>query len=157
MFSRRKNWQDFRRGNTDVCTTPISFPFLVPPQPSKGSSVTTRPASSALYGGEKTACDAWGTVNRTFYDHKIRLVRDLSCGDIRVYLEILHRGVRVRLCNGGLTKQMPRLADSIVSFNNFYIPRAPPASSIATATWGRTERCTGSIRTHRITGSKDSP
>jgi len=30
----------------------------------------------------------------TAYDHKVRLVRDLSCGDTRVYLEIPIRRVR---------------------------------------------------------------
>ncbi|MBA0087164.1 MAG: transposase family protein, partial [Acidobacteria bacterium Pan2503] len=28
-----------------------------------------------------------GQVRRTFYDQRPRLVRDLSCGDRRVYLE----------------------------------------------------------------------
>ena len=34
-----------------------------------------------------------GTAARTFYDHKVRQVRDLSCGDTRVYLEIEVRRV----------------------------------------------------------------
>jgi hypothetical protein len=38
--------------------------------------------------GEKTVCGACGTVHRTFYDRKIRRVRDLSCGDMRVYLDV---------------------------------------------------------------------
>jgi hypothetical protein len=38
-------------------------------------------------------CGACGTIHRTFYDHKVRLVRDLSCGDTRAYLEIPARRV----------------------------------------------------------------
>ena len=37
--------------------------------------------------GEKTGCGTCGQVRRPFYDRKIRRVRDLSCGDKRVYLE----------------------------------------------------------------------
>ena len=42
-------------------------------------------------------------MERTFYDHKARQVRDLCCGDTRVYLEVEIRRVACRSC--GLVKQ----------------------------------------------------
>lgn len=38
--------------------------------------------------GEKTSYWVCGKTYRSFYDHKLRRVRDLSCGDTRIYLEI---------------------------------------------------------------------
>ncbi|MGD0625101.1 MAG: hypothetical protein ABSB32_10325 [Thermodesulfobacteriota bacterium] len=40
----------------------------------------------------KTVCGAWGTIHRTLYDRKARRVRDLSCGDMRVYSDLEIRG-----------------------------------------------------------------
>src|SRR5271156_454078 len=42
---------------------------------------------------KKTACGVCGQEHGTFYDRKIRPIRDLSCGDTRVYLEVEFRGV----------------------------------------------------------------
>lgn len=53
--------------------------------------------------GEKTVCGTCGRGERTFYDHKTRQVRDLGCGDTRVYLEVEIRRVACRSC--GLVKQ----------------------------------------------------
>ena len=52
---------------------------------------------------KKTACGVCGQEHRTFYDRKTRRVRDLSCGDTRVYLEVEVRRVACRSC--GLVKQ----------------------------------------------------
>lgn len=63
-------------------------------------------------------CGVCGTVHRAFYDHKVRLVRDLSCGDTRIYLEIAIRRVCCRRC--GTVK---REALSFLSDNPFYTKR----------------------------------
>jgi len=73
-------------------------PVSGPSRSSAGSSATPRPASSVSNGGEKTLCGACGAIHRTFYDHKVRLVRDLPCGDTRVYLEIPVRRVLCKRC-----------------------------------------------------------
>ena len=52
---------------------------------------------------KKTVCGVCGQEHRTFYDRKTRYVRDLSCGDTRVYLEMEYRRVACRRC--GLVKQ----------------------------------------------------
>ncbi|PJC74691.1 MAG: hypothetical protein CO013_03925, partial [Syntrophobacterales bacterium CG_4_8_14_3_um_filter_58_8] len=48
--------------------------------------------------GKKTICGACGRAHRTFYDRKVRRVRDLSCGDRRVCLEVEIRRVWCRRC-----------------------------------------------------------
>jgi transposase len=67
---------------------------------------------------KKTRGGVWGTVTRTFYDHKVRQVRDLSCGDTRVYLEIEVRRVKCPRCEAVKQEKIPWLAD-----NPFYTKR----------------------------------
>ena len=67
---------------------------------------------------KKTACGACGRTSRSFYDHKVRRVRDLSCGDARVYLEFEVRRVQCRSCGGVKQEKLLWLAD-----NPFYTKR----------------------------------
>ena len=53
-----------------------------------------------------------------FYDRRLRKVRDLSCGDTRIYLEIEVRRVLCRSCGKVKTKELSWLAD-----NPFYTKR----------------------------------
>ena len=64
-----------------------------------GSSVTRVLASSHSFGGEKTVCGTCGTAHRTGYDRKRRRVRDLSCADHRIYLDLEVRRVDCRRCD----------------------------------------------------------
>ena len=57
-------------------------------------------------------------MQRTFYDRKTRRVRDLSCGDTRVYLEIELRRVHCRSCGAVKQEKLPWLAN-----NPFYTRR----------------------------------
>jgi transposase len=57
-------------------------------------------------------------VARSFYDHTVRRVRDLSCGDARVYLEFEVRRVACRSCGSVKRERLPWLAD-----NPFYTKR----------------------------------
>ena len=59
-----------------------------------------------------------GTAARTFYDHKVRQVRDLACGDTRVYVEIEVRRVWCHRCEAVKQEQIPWLAN-----NPFYTKR----------------------------------
>jgi len=45
-------------------------------------------------------CGECGTTHRTWYDRKTRRVRDLSCGDTRVVLEVEFRRVLCKTCGG---------------------------------------------------------
>src|SRR4051812_28760689 len=68
--------------------------------------------------GKKTVCGSCGRGHRTFYDRKTRRVRDLSCGDTRVYLEIEIRRVYCRSCGAVKQEKLPWLAN-----NPFYTRR----------------------------------
>jgi transposase len=71
--------------------------------PSTASSGTRTRGCSSCTDGEKTACGECGRVHRTFYDRKVRRVRDLSCGGWRIYLDVEIRRVRCQSC--GMVKQ----------------------------------------------------
>jgi transposase len=53
--------------------------------------------------GTKMICGGCGAVNHATYDSKVRRVRDLPCGDMRVYLEVEIR--RVKCCKCGKVRQ----------------------------------------------------
>ena len=53
-----------------------------------------------------------GRAYRTFYDQRPRRVRDLSCGDRRVYLELPIRRVWCSRCGGVKREQLEFLADN---------------------------------------------
>ncbi|MCJ7483080.1 MAG: ISL3 family transposase [Thermodesulfovibrionales bacterium] len=51
-------------------------------------------------------------MHRTFYDRKVRRVRDLACGDRRIYLDVEVRRVLCRSCGKVKQEQLDWLADS---------------------------------------------
>src|SRR5262249_27943924 len=71
-------------------------------------------------------------THRTFYDRKTRRVRDLSCGDTRVYLEVEIRRVCCRSCGTVKQEKLPWLADNPFYTKRFafYVGRRCRASTI---------------------------
>src|SRR6266704_2362273 len=65
--------------------------------------------------GDSGGC---GRVHSGWYDRRVRRVRDLSCGDARIYLEIEVRRVPCRSCDHVEREQLEFLAD-----NPFYTKR----------------------------------
>src|ERR1035441_6665907 len=61
---------------------------------------------------KKTACGICGRWHRSFYDQKPRLVRDLSCGEHRIYLELFVRRVGCRSCGKVKRERLTWLADN---------------------------------------------
>jgi len=125
-------------GKFSACENPVA-PTILTGSPasdlsrsSEGSSATPRPASSVSNGGGKTLCGACGTVHRTFYDHKIRLVQDLPCSDTRVYLEIPIRRVLCKRCGKAKRESLTFLYDNPFYTKRFayYIGRRCRGSSI---------------------------
>jgi transposase len=51
-----------------------------------------------------------GRAERTWYDRKVRRVRDLPCGDLRIYLEFELRRVACRRCGGVKRERLDWLA-----------------------------------------------
>jgi transposase len=54
-----------------------------------------------------------------WYDRKVRRVRDLSCGDTRVYLELEVRRVACRSCGQGKRERLEFLADNPLHTKRF--------------------------------------
>ncbi len=71
-------------------------------------------------------------MHRVFYDHKLRWIRDLSCGDTRVYLEVPIRRVRCRSCRKVKQEQLAWLADNPLYTKRFafYVGRRCASSPI---------------------------
>jgi len=67
---------------------------------------------------KKSACGNCGRWSRSFYDQQVRRVRDLSCGDTRVYLELAVRRVDCLVCGGVKRERLEWLAE-----NPFYTKR----------------------------------
>ena len=93
------------------------------------------PTSRALEGGvrgsvgagggagansKKSRCGQCGTVARGYYDKRTRRIRDLSCGDVRIYLEVEVRRVRCRKCGKVKTERLDWLADNPLYTKRFY-------------------------------------
>jgi len=67
---------------------------------------------------KKTTCGCCGRVQSGWYDRRTRRIRDLSCGDRRVYLEFEVRRVRCKDCAAVKRERLDFLAD-----NPFYTKR----------------------------------
>ncbi|MGH7015121.1 MAG: transposase family protein [Stellaceae bacterium] len=61
---------------------------------------------------KRTACGRCGRIHSGWYDRRIRRVRDLSCGDARVFLEVEVRRVRCRICGAVKREKLDFLADN---------------------------------------------
>jgi transposase len=60
----------------------------------------------------KTVCGTCGTACRAFYEHTRRQVRDLSCGDTRVHLELPVGRVRCQRCGTVKRESLALLSDT---------------------------------------------
>src|SRR5215831_9771131 len=67
---------------------------------------------------KKTRCGGCGCLHSGWYDRTVRRVRDLSCGDTRIYLEFEVRRVLCRICGKVKRERLEFLAD-----NPFYTKR----------------------------------
>jgi transposase len=61
---------------------------------------------------KKTSCRSCGCLHRGWYDRTVRRVRDLSCGDTRIYLEFDVRRVLCELSGKVKREQLDFLADN---------------------------------------------
>ena len=78
---------------------------------SRGSSVTAMRGSWFFIGLKKTACPC-GRQYRSFYDRKRKRVRDLSCGGLRVSLDIEIRRIECVSCGTVRQESLSFLADN---------------------------------------------
>jgi transposase len=75
-------------------------------------SATQERACFAWDGVEKNRCGVCDALVRGIYDRKIHRVRDLPCGDARIYLEFELRRVWCRRCGAVKQERLPWLAHS---------------------------------------------
>jgi len=81
---------------------------------------------------KRTVCGTCGKVHSSFYDHKVRRVRDKSCGDLRIYLELEVRRVKCRHCGTVKRERLSFLAGNprYTKRFAFYVGRQCRESSI---------------------------
>ena len=87
---------------------------------------------------KKTACGCCGRVQMGWYDRKVRRVRDLSCGDTRIFLELEVRRVECRHCGTVKRERLDFLADNPLYTKRFayYVGRRA-AGRRRSRTWQR--------------------
>ena len=66
-----------------------------------------------------TRCGTGGTSHRTWYDRTVCRVRDLPCGDGRIYLDVDLRRVHCRQCGGVKQERLDWLAANPHSTKRF--------------------------------------
>ena len=81
---------------------------------------------------KRTRCGTCGLWHHTWYDRKTRRVRDLSCGDRAIYLDIEIRRVACRRCGTVKQERLDFLADSPFYTKRFafFVGRRCRASTI---------------------------
>jgi transposase len=107
-----------QRSDSGGCGTRTPSPVFVRSPRCAVSSVIRRRASSPLYDAQKKICGCCGRVHSGWYDRRTRRVRDLSCGDMGIFLEIEVRRVQCRRCGRVKRERLEFLAD-----NPFYTKR----------------------------------
>jgi len=94
------------------------FPGFVPAMLIRGVFGHPQARGVSLQRRKKTACGICGRGHRSYYDHELQVVRDLSCGDLRIYLELEVRRVDCGRCGHVKRERLTWLAD-----NPFYTRR----------------------------------
>src|SRR6202171_1583132 len=103
----------FCHGQIQAIGRPLPLPWLC--SASRDSGHLWRPRSSGYRSAsppKKTICLVCGEPSWTYYDHRRRQARDLSCADKRVSLAYSLRRVECRRCAGVKTERLDWLADN---------------------------------------------
>lgn len=115
--------------DSGICTGSPASDLAQPSLASLASRGTGHRPHPAL---KKTRCGACGQLHRTWYDRKTCRVRDLSCGDRRIYLDVEIRRVACRRCAAVKQERLDFLADSPFYTKRFafFVGRRCRASTI---------------------------
>src|SRR3712207_1718437 len=116
ILEKLSRWGD---ANPTATSRPVPLPWVCPlgsysRHRRRSPSRLVVPASPP----KKTTCGVCGQSFPCFYDQRPRRVRDLACGDKRVYLSFTVRRVCCWRCGGVKTERLSWLAD-----NPFYTQR----------------------------------
>ena len=116
-FGIMSEWPILRSDGGDFGMSMHSRGFVRSPR-CAACSVIRKRASSPQTALKKTICSCCGRVHSGWYDRRTRRVRDLSCGDARIFLEIEVRRVLCKSCGHVKRERLDFLAD-----NPFYTKR----------------------------------
>ncbi|BBO18856.1 conserved hypothetical protein [Candidatus Brocadia pituitae] len=91
------------------------FPGFRPKAEIKGIFGDAKARVIRFVRSQKTVCGCCGVAHRSYYDKKVRWVRDLSCGEMRIYLEVEIRRVQCRrygkVKTGGVNRTYAKSVD----------------------------------------------
>ncbi|MCA9419477.1 MAG: ISL3 family transposase [Nitrospira sp.] len=114
----RGKWYVSRMRKTKKLEDVYRFPGFRPVRQVRGCFGDPKTRILRLRRWKKTICGTCGLLHRSFYDRKVRQIRDLSCGDTRVYLEVKLRRVFCQLWDSVKQERLPW-----ISSNPFYTKR----------------------------------
>src|SRR6266849_2622294 len=96
-FGCNPNRLEFLDAKITAATTPagcVSFSRICSvANHSRSLRQSSRTSSEPQTARKKTACGICGRWHRSYYDTRLQVVRDLSCGDAIIYLELEVRRV----------------------------------------------------------------
>src|SRR5690242_65537 len=120
------------RSDLDDCGIRISSPDFGLNRRCRGYSGSEGAGDQAQSAFKKTACGCCGRVQMGWYDRKQRHVRDLSCGDTRIFLELEVRRIDCRYCGKVKRERLDFLADNPLYTKRFayYVGRRCRSATI---------------------------
>ena len=118
--------------NDDAWWMHTHFRVFGPWPPCRVYLVIPERASLPSFGGEKTLCGTCGTMHRGHYDSTRRRVRDLSCGELRICLDLEVRRVQCRSCHAVKRERLEFLVERTRHTRRFarYVGRRCVSSTI---------------------------
>ncbi|MBE7443877.1 MAG: transposase family protein [Planctomycetia bacterium] len=108
----KKNCMIIKWKKKETTAGRISVYRFVPRAEIKGIFGDSNARDIRLKRTKKTVCGCCGKIHWSQYDKKERRVRDLSCGDARIYLEVEVRRVLCRKCGKVKQEKLEWLADN---------------------------------------------
>ena len=104
-------WQE-RRSDVGDCGMHIASRGFWPEPTVRGIFGDPKARVISSSGAQKTTCGCCGRVQMGWYGRKVRRVRDLSCGNTRIFLELEVRRVDCRNCGKVKRERLEFLADN---------------------------------------------
>ena len=103
----------FPRGETaDRVGSPIRSGFRPPPTVIGIFGEPRARVITLFRHSKKPVCGACGRTQTGFYDHRVRRIRDLPSGALRIYLQIEVRRVACRRCGQVKRERLDSLAEN---------------------------------------------
>lgn len=92
------------------------------PQVGKGRGIVGKPQAEIIPLGRRskeTHCGECGAVHREWHHSESKVIRDLSCGEMQIYLEIEFRHVFCQKCGKVTSERLEWLAEDALHTKRF--------------------------------------